>query len=203
MRKTRIVANGAGVLGIVVLTLAQAGCASGWIPTSRVTRVFAPEPVAENPLLVPIDDFEAVWNKTVAEVGAYFEVASENRLSRTIVTEPKISATVLEPWLGDAVTMQDRVEATLQTIRRFAIIKVDPAPNGGFLVKVEVHKELEDMVKPDRQMMGRAVFNNEFPVNRARETVGPVPVAVGWIARGRDPNLEQAILSGVRGAFFL
>jgi hypothetical protein len=203
MRKTRIVANGAGVIGIAVLTLAQAGCASGWIPTSRVTRVFAPEPVAENPLLVPIDDFEAVWNKTVAEVGGYFEIASENRLSRTIVTEPKISATVLEPWLGDTTTMQDRVEATLQTIRRFAIIKVDPAPNGGFLVKVEVHKELEDMVKPDRQMLGRAVFNNEFPVNRARETVGPVPVAVGWIARGRDPNLEQAILSGVRGAFFL
>ncbi|AMV37463.1 hypothetical protein [Planctomyces sp. SH-PL62] len=203
MRKSRIIASGAGVLGAVVLTLAQAGCASGWIPTSRVTRVFAPEPVAENPLLVPVDDFEAVWNKTVAELGGYFDVASENRLSRTIVTEPKMSATVLEPWLADTTTIQDRVEATLQTIRRFAIVKVDPAPNGGFLVKVEVHKELEDMVKPDRQMMGRAVFNNEFPVNRIRETVGPVPVAVGWIARGRDANLEQAILSGIRSAFFL
>ena len=203
MRKSRNVANGAGLAGLVALALTQAGCASGWIPTSRVTRVFAPQPAAENPLLIPIDDFEAVWNKTVAEVGGYFEVATENRLSRTIVTQPKISATVLEPWLGDTTTLADRVEATLQTVRRFAIVKVEPAPNGGFLVKVEVHKELEDMVKPDRQAMGRAVFNNEFPVNRSRETVGPVPVAVGWIPRGRDASLEQAILAGIRDAFFL
>jgi len=203
MRKTRSVANGAGWVGAVALALAQAGCASGWIPTSKVTRIFAAEPVAENPLLVPIDDFEAVWNKTVAEVGTYFDIASENRLSRTIVTEPKMSATVLEPWLADTTTIRDRVEATLQTIRRFAVIKIEPAPNGGHLVRVEVHKELEDMVKPDRQAMGRAVFNNEFPVNRAREAVGPVPVAVGWIPRGRDANLEQAILSGIRAAFFM
>ena len=204
MRKSRnVVAKGAGLVGAVALTLAQAGCASNWIPTTRVTRVFSPGPVAENPLRVPVDDFESVWNKTVAEVGGYFDVAIENRLSRTITTEPKISATLLEPWLADTQTLGDRIEATLQTTRRFAIIKIDPAPNGGFLVKVEVHKELEDMIKPERQALGRAVFNNDFPVNRTRETVGPVPVAAGWIARGRDVVLEQAILSGIRDAFFL
>jgi hypothetical protein len=204
MAKTRIVAKAIGVTGIAVLGLAASGCAtSEWLHTSRVTQIFSPQPVADNPLVVPINDFEAVWNKTVAEVGTYFEIASENRLSRTIITEPKIGATVLEPWLGDSVTIGDRVESTLQTMRRFAVIKIDPAPAGGFLVKVEVHKELEDMVKPDRQAAGRAVFNNDFPVNRVREVVGPVPVASGWIPRGRDSNLEQAILSGVRNAFFL
>ncbi|APW62703.1 hypothetical protein [Paludisphaera borealis] len=204
MANTRIVAKAIGVIGVAVLGLALPGCAtSEWLHTSRVTQIFSPQPVADNPLVVPINDFEAVWNKTVAEVGAYFDIASENRLSRTIITEPKIGATVLEPWLGDSVTIGDRVESTLQTMRRFAVIKIDPAPAGGFLVKVEVHKELEDMVKPDRQAAGRAVFNNDFPVNRVREVVGPVPVAVGWIPRGRDPNLEQAILSGVRNAFFL
>jgi hypothetical protein len=204
MAKTRTIARGIKAIGVAVLGLPLLGCASGnWIQTSKVTKIFQPSPVADNPLLVPINDFEAVWNKTVAEVGAYFDVASENRLSRTIITEPKIGATVLEPWLGDSVTLSDRVESTLQTMRRFAVIKIDPAPAGGFLVKVEVHKELEDMVKPDRQTAGRAVFNNDFPVNRVREVVGPVPVAVGWIPRGRDPNLEQKILSGVRDAFFL
>jgi hypothetical protein len=187
-----------------VLGLALSGCAAGdWLPTSKVTRIFSPPPVAENPLVVPINDFESVWNKTVAEVGAYFDIASENRLSRTIVTQPKIGATVLEPWLGDSVTMTDRVESTLQTMRRFAIIKIDPAPAGGFLEKVEVHQELEDLARPTQLARGRAVFNNEFPVNRVREVVGPEPVANGWIPRGRDPNLEQAILSGVRDAFFL
>ncbi len=170
---------------------------------SHVTRILAPRPVAENPLVVPTTDFEAVWNKTVAVVDKYFDVASENRLSRTIVTQPRIGATLIEPWSGDSVTLTDRLESSLQTIRRFAIIKIDPAPTGGYLVKVEVRKELEDMVKPDRQAAGRAVFNNDFPVNRAREIVGPVPVPVGWIPRGRDPNLEQAILAGVRDALFL
>lgn len=204
MAKTRIVANAIKAIGVAVLGLALSGCAAGeWLQTSKVTRIFTPQPVADNPFLVPINDFEAVWNKTVAEVEVYFDIASENRLSRTIITQPKIGATVLEPWLGDSATISDRVESTLQTMRRFAIIKIDPAPAGGFLVKVEVHKELEDMVKPDRQTAGRAVFNNDFPVNRVREVVGPIPVAFGWIPRGRDPNLEQAILSGVRNAFFL
>ena len=75
--------------------------------------------------------------------------------------------------------------------------------HGGFLVKVEVYKFLEDMIKPDRQAAGRAVFNNDFPVNRTREIVGPVPAPVGWIQRGRDLDLEQAILAGIRDALFL
>ena len=99
--------------------------------------------------------------------------------------------------------LQDRFEATLQTIRRAAVIHVEPAPTGGFLVKVEVYKFLEDMAKPDRQPAGRAVFNNDFPVNRTREVIGPVPAPLGWILRGRDADLEQAILAGVRDALFL
>jgi hypothetical protein len=204
MAKPQNIAKAIRAIGVAVLGLASAGCASGeWLHTSKVARIFSPRPVAENPLLVPINDFEAVWNKTVAELDSYFEIASENRISRTIITQPKTGATILEPWLGDSVTLNDRVESTLQTMRRFAVVKIDPAPAGGFLVKVEVHKELEDMPRPDRQAVGRAVFNSDFPVNRVREVVGPVPVAAGWISRGRDPNLEQAILNGVRDAFFL
>ena len=35
-------------------------------------------------------------------------------------------------------------------------------PTGGFLVKVEVYKFLEDMPKPDRSWLV-PVFNNDFP----------------------------------------
>jgi hypothetical protein len=190
---------------LAVLGGILAGCnsgPSGWTAPS-VTRIFSPRPVAANPLVVPTSDFEAVWNKTVAVVDKYFDIASENRLSRTIETQPQMGATVLEPWALDSATIGDRVEASLQTIRRFAIIHVDPAPVGGFLVKVEVYKQLEDMAKPDRQAAGRAVFTNDFPVNRIREIVGPVPAPLGWIKQGRDPNLEQAILAGIRESLFL
>ena len=204
MRKRRVVAATFSLAGLAAVGLGQAGCSStGGFHMHSMSRIFSPAPVAENPLVVPSQDFEAVWNKTVAVVDNYFDIASENRLSRTIVTQPKVSATLLEPWSGDSVEVSDRLEASLQTIRRFAIIKIETAPTGGYLVKVEVRKELEDLVKPDRQAAGRSVFNNDFPVNRAREIIGPVPVATGWIPRGRDQHLEQAILAGVRDAFFL
>jgi hypothetical protein len=181
------------------------GCGSG--PTAwrvpSVTKIFTPAPIVENPLVVPASDFETVWNKTVAIVDKYFDIESENRLSRTIRTQPQMGATMFEPWALDSATFQDRFEASLQTIRRWAVIHVDPAPTGGFLVKVEVYKFLEDMGKPDKQAAGRAVFNYDFPVNRTREIIGPVPAPLGWILRGRDLDLEQAILAGVRDALFL
>jgi hypothetical protein len=183
----------------------QAGCnsgPSGWRAPS-VTRIFAPRALVANPLVVPSSDFELVWNKTVAVVDKYFDIESENRLARTIRTQPQMGATVLEPWALDSATIRDRIEASLQTIRRVGIIHIDPAPTGGFLVKVEVHKFLEDLFKPDRQAAGRAVFYNDFPVNRVREIVGPVPAPAGWINRGRDQDVEQAILAGIRDALFL
>jgi hypothetical protein len=204
MRKTRLAGAAVFLLGLAAVGLGQSGCSSaGPLRAPHLTRIFSPSPVAANPLLVPSTDFDLVWNKTVAVVDKYFDIASEDRLSRTIITQPKPGATLIEPWNGDSVTFTDRLESSFQTIRRFATIKVDPAPTGGYLVKVEVQKELEDMVKPDRQAAGRAVFNNDFPVNRTREIIGPVPAPLGWINRGRDANLEQVILAGIRDALYL
>jgi hypothetical protein len=180
----------AGITAAVAL--AQAGCS-----------IVAPRPVSENPLVVPSADFETVWKTTVAVLDEYFDIASENRLSHTIVTHPKSAATLLEPWQGDSPGFDQRLEATLQTIRRFARATITPAPGGGYLVKIEVHKELEDMTKPDRQAAGRAVFNNDFPIQRTRELVGPFPLPNGWIRLNRDSQLEQVILQKIRDAMFL
>jgi len=203
-RRKRLMAMAMSLSAMATVGLGQPGCSHyGGGLSPHLSQFFAPRPAVPNPLVVPIDDFELVWNKTIAVVDKYFDIASENRLSRTIITQPKNGATLLEPWSGDSVGIRERMESTAQTIRRFAQVKIDPAPAGGFLVKVEVNKELEDLVKPDRQAAGRAVFNSDFPINRTREIIGPVPAPVGWINRGRDPNLEQAILAGIRDALFL
>lgn len=180
----------------VSAALELAGCAS-------LSRITAPGPVCENPLIVPASDPETIWKETVAVVSEYFPVRSENRLAGTIVTDPVMGATLIEPWRGDSANFPERLEATLQTIRRFARIEVKPAVGRGYAVKVEVLKEMEDMPKPDRQTAGRAVFNNDFPVNRTREVVGPMPVPLRWFPRGRDTALEQTILRRVRDALFL
>ncbi len=159
--------------------------------------------VSPNPLVIHSDDFETIWNQCVAVVDEYFEIAKEDRLARTIITNPKEGATLIEPWYGDSVDFEERLESSIQTIRRFARVKVDPAPGGGYAVKVEVFKQLEDLAKPERQDGGRAVFDSDFPVNRTREIVGPVPIPNGWINRGRDTKLEQMILTRLRNALYL
>jgi hypothetical protein len=166
--------------------------------------MFSRRPVAENPLVVPSTaDFETIWKATVASLDEYFDIATENRLARTIITQPKIGATLLEPWSGDSPGFESQLEATLQTIRRFAKATITPVPGGGYTVKIEVFKELEDLSKPAAQATGRAVFNNDFPVNRAREVVGAMPVPNGWIRKNRDTKLEQVILQRIRDGLFL
>ena len=160
---------------------------------------FGPEVVVPNPLTIPTNDFNSVWKTTLEVVDDYFDIATEDAMSQTIQTEPRIGATLFEPWYGDSADMHSRLEATLQTIRRFAIVRVEQAGTGnGYTVRVEVFKELEDLAKPDRQTSGRATFTSDFPVNRAREVVGPLPLASGWIPRGRDTRLEQKILDRVK-----
>ena len=204
-RSRRTTAAAVAVILLAVLGASQIGC-SAWPAswgTPSVSRIFAPQPAIANPLVVPSSDYETVWKKCVAVVNQYFPIASENRLAGIIRTDSPLTGSLLEPWSPDSVGFRDRLEATLQTIRKFALIHIDPAPTGGYLVKVEVFKELEDLSKPDRQPAGRAVFYNDFPVNRTREIVGPVPAPLGWIRQGRDTNLEQAILAGIRDALLL
>ena len=178
----------------LLIALGTPGCA-----TTNGAR-----PLAENPMIVPTDDFETVWNATVVAVDQYFDIASEDRIQRKIVTQPKSGATLLEPWEGDSIGFRERLECTLQTIRRVAIVTVLPAPSGqGWAVKVVVFKELEDLIQPDRQSAGRAVFNNQFQLNRTREVVGPTQAPAYWIRRGQDNKLEQAILAKVRSSLFL
>ena len=104
----------------------------------------------------------------------------------------------------DSGDFYERVESSLQTIRRFAIVTIEPDPTGmGQAVRVEVFKELEDLVRPERAPAGRAIFSNEIPVNRAREVVGPVDVPQGWIPRGRDLVVEQSMLRRIQKRLLL
>ncbi len=185
-------------LGLLTLGLGGVGCsATGGLGRGLKT-------VSPNPLTVPSDDFDFVWSQCVAVLDEYFDGIRENRLARTMVTDPKIGATLIEPWYGDSVGFNERLESSLQTIRRWGRISLTPAPGGGYLVKVEVFKELEDLTKPERSIGGsRAVFDSDFPVDRSREIVGPVPLLNGWIPRGHDAKLEQVILTRIRNELFL
>lgn len=189
-----VLAAGSGLFGMGCATVNGLGVGWGFREASP------------NPLYVPggPEDFEWVWKHCVAVVEEYFHVSREDRLAQTITTDPKMGATLIEPWYGDSVGFRERLESSLQTIRRWSQITVKPDPAGGFAVEVKVFKELEDLAKPERAAGGsRAVFDSDFPVNRTREIVGPVPLPTGWIPRGRDVKLEQVILARLRDRLLL
>ena len=174
-------------------------------------------PVAShNAIVLPPLDAETVWTKMVDVTDDFFKVHSEQRVvfANGIPTEgridtfPQTGATVLEPWRGDSVGWGERWESTLQSIRRIATMRLTPDA-AGWRVEVVVNKELEYLPRPMRATTGGASFRNDdslyrygTPLPTLGQQVGdqPRPVAsptpnLGWIPLGRDPKLEQKMLS--------
>lgn len=180
------------------------GCAyfrqDGASPESAVVL-----PTVENPMFVPVTDQEFVWNQIVDEIDDYFKISREQRvrLVGNVMTEgrvetfPRVGATLLEPWRRDSTPGFERQLATLQSIRRTALVRVVPT-SGGYLLDVAVQRELEDVIKPEHASGGAATLRHDNAIDRDRED-SPVPDgSVGWIPLGRDVSLEQRILTNLR-----
>lgn len=175
----------------------------------------SPPSAPKNSVVIPPLDSELVWKQMVDVMDDYFKVQAEQRVvfSNGIPTEgridtyPQTGATLLEPWRGDSVGFQERLESTLQSIRRTGTMRLVPDP-AGWRIEVVVLKELENMVRPMQATAGGASFRNDdslyrygTPLPTLGQQVGdqPRPVAnpmqnIGWIPLGRDPLLEQKML---------
>ncbi len=152
-------------------------------------------------LFLPGTNYEAIWDATVDVVDDFFEIDQEEpvRLLGNILTEGRIltraeiGPTIFEPWRRTSVGLQQRVESTLQSIRRYAEIRVLPGENG-LWVEVAVFKELEDVVQPEQATAGAATFRNDSSLVRVETPIGQQEVHQGWIPMGRDVALEQEML---------
>jgi len=180
--------------------------------------VAGPPPVPRNAAVIPALDAEVVWARMVDVADDYFKINAEQRVTFAngvptegrIDTFPQTGATLLEPWRGDSVGFRERLESTLQSIRRTGTMRLIPDPNG-WRIEVVVNKELEYLPRPMRATTGGATFRNDdslyrygTPLPTLGQQVGdqPRPVAaptpnLGWIPLGRDPLLEQRMLSTV------
>jgi len=157
--------------------------------------------LSSNPILVPASNFESVWERTVDVIHAFhFSVARESRLEGSIETDWKTGAGMLEPWHHDSVGADERLESSLQSIRRRAVVHVVPA-EGGHLIGMEVFKELEDAPAALPNSAGAASFQESTPLDRDLERVVESDGGSTWIPLGRDIRLEQTILASLRRSF--
>lgn len=176
----------------------------GWRPVPEGSQQVA----LPNPLSVPLVPRELVMDEVADEVDDYFRILREQRIRLTdniltegwVDTEPKIGSTLLEPWRNDSSPGFELTHATLQTVRRWARVRV--IPNGNqYLVDVKVYKELEDLVEPENSTIsGRAGrHDNALDYDRyERNDLLPSPPNKGWIPMGRDFALEQTILANIK-----
>ena len=155
----------------------------------------------DNPVFLPVTDHEFVWETMVDVVDDYFQIKQEEpgRLLGNVLTEgrldtlPAVGSTIFEPWRRDSASRYEKLQSTLQSIRRHAVVRVVPA-EGGHLVDVAVYKELEDVVEPQNPSAGTATFRHDSSLTRVVNPVGSQEINAGWIPKGRDTALEQRIL---------
>jgi hypothetical protein len=175
---------------MLLLLTTTGGCAS--LPSRQVA--------VSNPIFVRANNHEEAWERTVDVVHDYlFEIERENKLGGVLETRYKTGANVLEPWHGDSVGARNRAESTLQSIRSKAFLSVTPV-EGGFMVGVEAHKELEDVVAA-ANAIGPATFLDNSPLQRDLNPVVGQAAPSGWISKGRDADLEQSMLNSISRAF--
>ena len=156
-----------------------------------------------NPLLVASQNEELVWERAIDVLHDFqFEIGRENRLGRVIETVPKVGAGLFEPWHHDSVGFENRLESTLQSIRRIALISLQPDDQGqGYLVSVTVLKEIEDLAGVAGNSAGAATFSESTPLMRDLGPVVGQSTVSNWLPQGRDPLLEEAILNRLRTVY--
>lgn len=183
-----------------IVLVAAVGCATTPRSMTDLTSWML-SPQRDNPVFVPVRNYTALWDTVEDVLDDYYVVSSSEPVrflngiysEGRIATEPRMSATLLEPWYTDSVTLNDRMERTFQTIRSRALVRVTPV-DGGASIQVFVYNELENLSAP----MGSNVVRRDvrFDQNQDRVIQTDVNTAgmTGWIFVGRDNHLEQQIL---------
>ncbi|WP_233200141.1 hypothetical protein [Blastopirellula marina] len=193
-------------LALLVLMLTTVvGCHGLPLPSWLAASHLPPQPV-ENPAFVQFGDPDALWEQIVDAVDDNFRIKDEQRVrvvagqltEGRLETFPTIGSTLFEPWRTDSTRGYEKLESTLQTIRRTVIVRVLPE-QGGYLIDVEVRKELEDL-------RGRPTDVADIDLLRHDGTLRMDPQGrpiqqtqtLGWIPLGRDYELEQRLIQDIR-----
>ncbi|OWK43878.1 hypothetical protein FRUB_03477 [Fimbriiglobus ruber] len=183
-----------------------AGCAA--IPPLENPVLVRPDADVENPILVAPGaptpaGYAEVVERTLDALDDYFDIKPGSRLSGIIETLPRTAPGFEQFWKPGTPDNRERLWATFQSIRHYAIVRIEAGERGGFRVYVEVYKELEDLPRPAAAATGGAIFREEATVDRRVEAATPVAVPErNWIPKGRDPAFEQVILRKIQRAMY-
>ena len=165
-----------------------------------------PETFVPNPLELPPAEDAFVWSQVVDTVDDYFRIVREQPVQNSnqmildgrIETSYRIGASIFEPWRKDSTSGFERLQSTLQSVRRRAIVTVRPQ-GGSYSIEVVVQKDLEDTDRTQFATESTTAMRHDGTVVRKGDAFDDSPQTLGWIPLGRDTSLEQAILRDIFG----
>jgi hypothetical protein len=89
-----------------------------------------------------------VYDHVLDALDDYFDFIPGSRYSGEVRTLPRIAAGYEQPWKAGTPDPRERLLATFQSIRHYAVVRIQAGERGGYRVYVEVYKELEDRRPP-------------------------------------------------------
>jgi hypothetical protein len=185
---------------VVALAVPLCGCYSG--PLLENPIVIQPDPTitVENPVYIPGNPpaYNPIFEKAVDIVSDYFDIAYSNRFDGRIETFARIAPGLEQPFKAGSPDFDQRLLATLQTIRHRAIVLVRAAESGGYFIDVKVFRDEEDLPRPTAARSGVPSFQGDATIDRHEIVVNEGTPEGNWIPLGRDTKLEQVILQRLR-----
>ena len=155
-------------------------------------------PVVISPGLPTPEGYRDVYDRVLDVLNDHFTIKPGSRYSGQIETLPRIAPGFEQFWRPGSPDHRERLLATLQTVRHYAIVQIWAGERGGYRVYVEVYKEVEDNSTPVGARSGVAIFQESPTVDRRVEVVAPEARDEKWIPAGREPALEQVILRKIQ-----
>lgn len=165
-----------------------------------------PETFVPNPLELPPAKDDFVWSQVIDAVDDYFRIVREQPVQNSdgiildgrVETSYRIGASLFEPWRKDSTSGFERLQSTLQSIRRRAIVTVRPR-GAAYTIEVIVQKDLEDTDRSQYSTESTAAQRHDGTIVRREDGFDDSPQTLGWIPLGRDASLEQVILRDIFG----
>lgn len=171
--------------------LCACGCVSGPQPVQQGYGVSAVQIASQNR--------DVVWERTVAVLNNFhFMIARESKLEGVIETEYRAGSNLLEPWNHDSVGYANRLESTLQSIRRKVTVVFESTSPNMLTVSVRVAEEIEDVPGLAANYEGGATFSDSQLLQRDLDQVVGQSGPSRWLPRGNDPALEAEIMRRIQ-----
>lgn len=154
------------------------------------------------------EGYAEVYERALDALDDYFDIVPGSRHGGVIKTYPKVAAGYEQPWKPSTPSVYERFLATFQSIRHYAIVRIDSA-EAGFRVTVEVYRQQEITAVPIQAVGGRGPLFRDKPTGMRMAEIIETPKNEDgqWLPAGAAPHrdfaFEQAILRKIQRPYGL